>query len=244
MRIKNLLLKKYGNIKIFMYMLNIYNWGVSFFWGVKKEMTFCEKIMFSMKNKLIKNGRENIIRIEKAKCKHNLFIVSGRGNQLRIGAGSNIENVEFQLQGNNNCLYIGKNVVLRDSIIAVGDNDSLLFIGDDTVIGKGAKVVSLESAKVKIGNDCLFSTNISIMNSDSHSIIDLRDNCRKNVAMDVNIGNHVWFGENVTVLKGVEIQDNVIIGSKSMVVKGQYQGNSIYAGFPIKLLRGGGGLVS
>lgn len=35
----------------------------------------------------------------------------------------------------------------------------------------------------------------------------------------IKIGNNVWFGENVTVLKGTEIGDNVIIGANSIVTR-------------------------
>ncbi len=237
-------LRKFGKNKVLMYFLKAYKWCISFFWGIKKEMTLREKIIFSLANKFVKRGRRNVIRLEKAKCKHNLFFVSGRGNQISIGEGSEIENVEFEVQGENNCINIGKNVVLRNSLIAVADKESLISIGDDTSIGKGAKFVALESSKVEIGKGCLFSTNISIMNSDSHSIIDLKDHYRKNAASDVYVGNHVWLGENVTILKGAEIQDNVIIGNRSMLLKGKYQSNSIYAGLPAKFIRGGCRLVS
>ena len=132
---------------------------------------------------------------------------------------------------------------LKNSTIAVGDNGSFISIGDGTSIGKSATIVALEFAKIRIGSNCLFSSNISIRNSDSHSIIDLRDNYRRNAARDITIGNHVWLGENVTVLKGVEICDDVVIGNRSMLTKGCYQSNNIYAGFPVKLLRGRGKLV-
>lgn len=244
MELERSFIEKYDNNRILMYLLKLYKWCVSFFWGIKKDMTFHERIVFSLTNRFSKKGRKNVISLKKVKCKHNFFIFAGSCNKISIGLGSKIENVEFEVRGDNNCINIGRNVVLRDSIIAVSDNGSFISIGDDTVIGKGAKVVALESAKVQIGSNCLFSTNVSIMNSDSHSIIDLYDNSRKNAAQDVNIGNHVWFGENVTVLKGVEIQDDVVIGNRSMLTKGHYQANSIYIGAPAKLLLGGDKLVS
>ena len=50
----------------------------------------------------------------------------------------------------------------------------------------------------------------------------------------------VWLGENVKVLKGVEIKDNVVVGNRSMLTKGLYQSNNVYIGTPARLLRGGG----
>ena len=239
MTLEEKLIKKFGRNRAFMYLLKLYKECAYFFWGIKKEMAFHEKIVFLLTNRLIKRGRRNVIKIEKAKCRHNLFTVIGNGNQINIGVGSQLKNIEFEVRGNNNYINIGKNVSLKNSTIAVGDNGSFISIGDGTSIGKSATIVALESAKIRIGSDCLFSSNISIRNSDSHSIIDLRDNYRRNAARDITIGNHVWLGENVTVLKGVEICDDVVIGNRSMLTKGCYQSNNIYAGFPVKLLRGG-----
>lgn len=49
------------------------------------------------------------------------------------------------------------------------------------------------------------------------------------------IGNNVWFGENVTVLKGSHIGDNCIIGINS-VVMGEIPQNSVAAGCPAKVI--------
>lgn len=49
----------------------------------------------------------------------------------------------------------------------------------------------------------------------------------------VTIGNNVWFGEFVTVLKGVQIGDNCIIGAGSIVTK-DIPGNSVAVGVPAK----------
>lgn len=210
-----------------------------FLFGVKKEMPVCERIKISFGNKFISHGRKNLIKIDKAYCKYNLFAVYGTNCMISIGSGSRIENVEFEVRGEDNCITIGKNVVLRNAHIGITDNGSSIVIGDDTTIGKGLKMTALESAKIEIGRDCMFSTNVSIMNSDSHSIIDLNTKRRINHAMDVRIGNHVWLGEDVKVLKGVEIQDNVVIGNRSILTKGKYGSHTIYVGSPAKILRGG-----
>lgn len=51
----------------------------------------------------------------------------------------------------------------------------------------------------------------------------------------VKIGNNVWFGENVTILKGVTIGDNVIIGIGSVVTK-DIPSNSVAVGVPAKVV--------
>ncbi len=49
----------------------------------------------------------------------------------------------------------------------------------------------------------------------------------------VKIGNNVFIGIGTTILPGTTIGDNVVIGSGS-VVKGEIEGNSVYAGVPAK----------
>lgn len=51
----------------------------------------------------------------------------------------------------------------------------------------------------------------------------------------VKIGNNVWFGENVSVCKGVSIGDNCIIGIGSVVTK-SIPDNCVAAGIPARVL--------
>ena len=51
----------------------------------------------------------------------------------------------------------------------------------------------------------------------------------------IKIGNNVWFGMNVTVLGGVKIGDNVIVGFGSIVTK-DIPSNSVAVGVPAKVV--------
>ena len=63
----------------------------------------------------------------------------------------------------------------------------------------------------------MLAKNITIRNGDSHSIVDIENDLRINNAKPVNIKKHVWIGEGATVLKGVTVGPNCIIGTKSIV---------------------------
>ena len=51
----------------------------------------------------------------------------------------------------------------------------------------------------------------------------------------VKIGNNVWFGRDVTICKGVNIGDNCIIGTKSVVTK-DIPAGSIAVGIPARVV--------
>ena len=51
----------------------------------------------------------------------------------------------------------------------------------------------------------------------------------------VKIGNNVWLGQNVSILKGVTIGDNVVIGYGSIVTK-NIPSNSVAVGSPAKVI--------
>ena len=51
------------------------------------------------------------------------------------------------------------------------------------------------------------------------------------------IGNHVWVGHAVKILKSSMINDDSVIGSSSLVNKKFENGNVIIAGFPAKVIR-------
>ena len=90
-----------------------------------------------------------------------------------------------------------------------------------------------------IGNDCLFSDNISIWASDSHSIFDDNGNL-VNRGRKIIIGNHVWVGLNVSILKNVIIPDGCIIGMNSTVTSGvnkTIEPNCIIAGNPSRIVK-------
>jgi carbonic anhydrase/acetyltransferase-like protein (isoleucine patch superfamily) len=87
---------------------------------------------------------------------------------------------------------------------------------------------------VTIGNDVDINDNFSIMTHDFGTTV------FKNLYHDfvacsgkVIIGNNIYFGRNVTVLKGVTINDNCIIGTGSIVTK-DIPANSVACGMPCR----------
>ena len=93
---------------------------------------------------------------------------------------------------------------------------------------------------VSIGCDCLVGANVIICDTDFHALQPLNRRYNKNAmciaVRPVDIGNNVFLGANVLVLKGVTIGDNCVIGAGSVVV-GDIPANSIAAGNPAVVIR-------
>lgn len=109
-----------------------------------------------------------------------------------------------------------------------------IFIGADTYINRYSFIDAISS--IKIGRDCAIASNCYITDHD-HGL-DLRFAPLKQpmVAQVTKIGDRVWLGANVTVLKGVTIGDDAIIGAGSVVTK-DIPPRSIAVGVPAQVIK-------
>lgn len=122
------------------------------------------------------------------------------------------------------------------SYLEVRTEKSLISIEKGCVFNNNSTLIS-EGAEIKIGEKCLFGVNLQILNSDFHSLDPMRRFCGGEVLRgDINIGDNVFVGNNVTILKGVEIGRNSVIANGSLVSK-NIPSNVIAGGVPAKVIR-------
>lgn len=146
-------------------------------------------------------------------------------------------NSNIQVYGNDCVIIIGENNLLKDSILWLEDRKSSIIIGNNNKFCGKVHIGVVEKTRVSIGNNCLFSSEIYITTTDSHSIIDISTGKRINPSLDVNLGNHVWVGHKATILKGVSIADNTIIGACALVTKNIDEQNTVVVGNPARIVR-------
>lgn len=132
---------------------------------------------------------------------------------------------------------VENDVQINLSEIVVRGNHCKIRIGQGSTFGSVYMVCMGENNSIIIGKECMFAENIEIWNTDSHPIFDAGGNII-NPSMPINIGNHVWCGKGVKILKGVTIGDNAVIGMQALVTKNLPQ-NSLNAGIPAKTIREG-----
>ena len=111
---------------------------------------------------------------------------------------------------------------------------SVVSIGSNNAFSNNVSVIANE--RIVIGNDCLIGDRVSIFDSDFHEIDPAARRSGTGASKPVEIGNNVWIGSSVTVLKGVTIGDNSVIGVMSVVSK-PVPPNSVAVGNPAKVIR-------
>lgn len=116
--------------------------------------------------------------------------------------------------------YIGRGFWLN--------NGSRFSFGERCSLGEFARI--MDHGPITIGNDFIAATGLQI-NSGTHDPVTMRP-----AAKPITIGNRVWCGANVTILAGVEIGDDVVIGAGSLV-RTSIPAGSIAAGVPARIIR-------
>lgn len=181
----------------------------------------------------------NHINLGHFKIVRSLFIVRGNNNKISIGdTTQEIFGLSIKVYGNDNVVEIKNKAVIFGLRIVVRGEDCRVVIGEHFTENINCMITCMgRDNYIIIGDDCMLSENIDIWNTDSHQITDI-DGKTINNSKPIIIGNHVWIGKNCTVLKGVSIGDNSIIGMSSVVTK-NIDANSIYVGNPARKVKDG-----
>lgn len=130
-------------------------------------------------------------------------------------------------------LYLKKSGVKFGKHLWVGKNFSLqnfnsISLGERCAIGEFVKITA--HAPVFIGDDFLGASGLHI-NSGTHDPVNLQPN-----NLPIFIGDRVWCGIDTTIISGVTIGNDVVIGAKSLVCK-DIPSNSIAVGVPAKVIK-------
>jgi acetyltransferase-like isoleucine patch superfamily enzyme len=158
-----------------------------------------------------------------------------RGNSMHVGSGVHIVGCRIRLKGRGNRLILGDNVRLRELFMEISGEGCLIEIGKNTHIGHDTYIIAGEkNNKLKIGEYCALASGIKIRSTDGHDV--LSEGQRVNFAKDIVIGDRVWFGDNVTVLKGVTVGNDSVLGIDAVVTR-PVPPNSIAAGNPARVVK-------
>ncbi len=164
------------------------------------------------------------------------------GENCLIDSSHCFKNYHSQL---NIGLKIGSNVVFSESSLAVEEN-GFLEIGSNCFFSSCSIIVSKH---ISIGDNVFIAGGVTIVDSNFHplepaqrinDIVSLspvgdRQSRPTIESAKVVIGNNVWIGFNATIMKGVNVGDDVIIEPGSVVISDIKAGNRV-SGNPAKNL--------
>lgn len=144
-----------------------------------------------------------------------------------VSLRKNNSNHSFKLGNYNNINFhptskviLGRNLDLRNYISILVNKNAELQLGDNFFMNNYCSINCLYS--IEIGENVLFGEGVKIYdhNHEYHFANDILNVERKKfTTAAVKIGKNSWLGSNVTVLKGVTIGENSIVGAGCVVHK-------------------------
>ena len=87
---------------------------------------------------------------------------------------------------------------------------------------------------MQIGDDVLFGYGVYLRDDDGHEILDNMESCKDK---SISLGNHIWCSSNVSILKGVRLEDGCVVGYNSCLFKSFSEPNLLIGGYPAKVLK-------
>ena len=204
-----------------------------------------KKIWCRIKDIIIPPSKEELIR---RKQQEDYAYLISRGVETELGYVTLIGKPSIE-RAYNSRIIIGKGVTLISEstantaginhpvIISAEGYDSVIRIGDGVGIS-GASIVTC--SEIEIGEGTMIGANCNIYGTDFHPI-SAKDRMFQKTTTEaqtapIKIGKNCWLASNVTVLKGVTIGDESVVGAMSLVNK-KVDARVIVAGVPAKLIR-------
>jgi maltose O-acetyltransferase len=173
-----------------------------------------------------------------------LFEVDAMGSLRSFAHGSLCLDSPVRVGGGQGTLEIGDRVGLGcynaerlgngEILLEPRDPKAVIRIGSETNISNNVSIVAM--SEVRIGNRCRIGDLVQVLDCDYHEVDPLRRDAGVGPVEPVTIGDNVWLGSRVMVLRGVTIGDNSVIGAGSLVTK-SVPPNSVAVGVPARVIR-------
>ncbi len=134
---------------------------------------------------------------------------------------SPLTQIEISTKGS---LLIGKIVRMRSGSKLRVRKNGIMSIGNNTSLNHGCIITCYE--EISIGEDVQFGPNVIIYDHDHDFRAKGGLKSLEYKTTPVKIGNNVWIGANVVILRGSKIGDNCVVGAGSILTE-EYPNNSI-----------------
>lgn len=161
-----------------------------------------------------------------------------RPGMIRIGYGY-VGHFDHSLKSiwevSGRVIFKGSALLKFGSKIVVGPEGNLQ-LGEKFRISPQSSIICFK--KIVFGNTCRLSWEVQVLDTDFHKIKTLEGEYL-NQPKEISIGNHVWIGSRVSIMKGARIDNDCIVASNSVVTKHLEGEHQIIAGIPARVVRTG-----
>ena len=175
---------------------------------MKKVIIGCKSVFTYMKYKILYGSRIQMAKINSLK---------GR--------------IEIDLFSDAKC-RIGNFLMTAGPFYIKCTDKAEITIGDNCFFNHNCSITVVDN--VTIGDHCMFANNLVIIDHD-HKVEDGRVTGNL-ISKPIEIGNNVWCGADVAILKGVKIGDGAIVAAGAVVTK-DVPAHSVVAGVPAKCIK-------
>jgi acetyltransferase-like isoleucine patch superfamily enzyme len=151
----------------------------------------------------------------KIQLKFNKILFISNQN-LSVGVNFRLGNYTTYIIKNNSKAIFGNNVDIRNNFNLVLEKEAHLTIHNNVFMNNNCSINCLD--KIEIGENTLFGENVRLYDH-NHKFDSSQIYHKEFTTSPIFIGENCWLGTNVTVLKGVTIGDNVIIGAGCVIHK-------------------------
>ena len=155
---------------------------------------------------------------------------------IKIGI-EGVSGVSFQRKGylllSENSKLVFEGSASLSSGISIRCLNGIIYFGDNFYCNCNLGIICAKH--VEFGESCILGWNIHIRDCDGHEIY--KNKKRINEDKSVIVGNHVWIGQDVKILKGSRIPNNSIIAMNSCVTKVFEEENVIIGGYPAAIVK-------
>lgn len=138
-------------------------------------------------------------------------------------------------------LFLPSQMVMRENSKLQIEGEFRVYTGCNISVNKGATLILGNSyanfnlnlacfERIEIGDGVEISENVTIRDSDNHSING------QPISSPVIIKDHVWIGINATILKGVTIGKGAVIAAGALVTQDVPAG-ALVGGVPAKVIK-------
>jgi acetyltransferase-like isoleucine patch superfamily enzyme len=144
----------------------------------------------------------------------------GKRVELQIGRGARVRFGRFA--------WIGDGTKIRC-------HEGVVEIGTKTVLGQECTISAYQ--RIRIGEQCVIADRVMLIDFD-HRTAEVERPIRLQgiYKRDVVVGSNVWIGYGASLLRGVRVGDNSVVGTYA-VVNRDVPANAVVGGVPARVVR-------